>query len=182
MKYYSILELEPWGITSQAGAQDLLDVGDLKPSIIKDGERITYNKMRDIPEEYRRWSNVRISAEELERYNQQLNPEPKVGLQKKPVAAKIDSIPGTKIKIKTTRNDALNKIMLQFIQDYRKKHNENPQCNQVMIMLKTLAKDSTCKVIQDVVDSKVEWSSERGKTKTTSSKQVQNRLTRLRTV
>jgi hypothetical protein len=95
------------------------------------------------------------------------------------ITDKAGTKPGTVSKV---RKDALAKIVLQYIKSYREEHRNDPQCNQVMIHLKKLAKDPKNKTIQDVVDGKVEWTNEKGRAKTTSSKQIQNRMTRLRTL
>lgn len=85
-------------------------------------------------------------------------------------------------KVSTKRNDALGKIILSYLEEYRSTNNCDPQYIQVFTHLKKLGKDQKCKIIQDVEDGKVEWRNEKGKDKSTSTKQVQNRLTRLKTL
>lgn len=75
------------------------------------------------------------------------------------------------------RRDALAKILHLIVAELRQSLNRAPQYIEVINKLKNLCRDPKHPVIQEVSESKIYWLNRSGKQKTTSYKQVQNRLT-----
>lgn len=81
-----------------------------------------------------------------------------------------------------TRTDALGKILLNIVSDFWQQNNRSPQYSEVFHAIKALAKPRNHRVIQEVEDNKIFWKDNRGKDKSTSVKQLQNRLTKINKV
>ncbi len=82
----------------------------------------------------------------------------------------------------TQRNNALRKILLEIVNQYQADKSRFPQYNEVVLKLKALCKDRNHPVIQEIEDKKIYWKNSRGVLKTTSYDQLQNRLTRIRSM
>lgn len=76
-----------------------------------------------------------------------------------------------------TRTDALKKILVEIVSEFKQENNRTPQYQEVLHSLKRLCKDRKHPVIQEISEGVIYWKSAKGKDKTTTVKQLQNRLT-----
>lgn len=75
--------------------------------------------------------------------------------------------------------DALGKVIKNIRDDFVAENNRVPQYTEVLSILKKLAKTGKHQVIQEYSEGKLHWKNSAGVEKSTSIKQIQNRLTSL---
>lgn len=96
----------------------------------------------------------------------------------------LEKLPSPTLPPSTTqsRADALAKILVEIVNEFKEKNNRTPQYQEVLNSLKRLCRDRKHHVIQEVSEGVIYWKSAKGKDKTTTIKQLQNRLTGIRVV